>query len=271
MSIRLPTLYIPHGGGPCFFMDPMPGMPPNLWDKMAAYLRGIRAALPARPDAVVVISAHWESALPTVSQRSRHSLLFDYFGFPEHTYHLSYPAHGSVAVAQKVRELLERAQIDCDVDGSRGIDHGVFIPFKLIFPEADVPIVPLSLREGLDARTHLDIGAALAPLRDQGVLIIGSGMSYHNLREFFRQNSRANEAASQFNEWLRTTVRLPNGAQRGQALVDWKQAPGALASHPRAEHLLPLMVAAGAAQNDPGQIAYSDVLMGKALSAVHFG
>jgi len=271
MSNRLPTLYIPHGGGPCFFMDPLPGMPPDLWDKMAAYLRGIRASLPARPEAVVVISAHWEAARPTVSQVQRHSLLFDYYGFPEHTYRLTYPAQGSVALAQKVQELLARAAIDCDVDGSRGIDHGVFIPFKLIFPEADVPIVPLSLRHDLDARAHLAIGAALAPLREQGVLIVGSGMSYHNLREFFHQNFRANEAARQFDQWLATTVRLPNTAERDQALGDWQRAPGARECHPRAEHLLPLMVAAGAARNDPGQIAYCDILLGKALSAVQFG
>ena len=252
-------------------MDPMPGTPPDLWDKMAAFLRGLSATLPARPDAIVVISAHWEAARPTVSQVQRHSLLFDYYGFPEHTYRLRYPAHGSPALAQRVRELLGQAAIDCDVDNSRGIDHGVFIPFKLIFPDADVPIVPLSLRRDLDAHAHLAVGAALAPLREQGVLIVGSGMSYHNLRELFHQNTRANEAARQFDQWLATTVRLPDGAERDQTLVGWQRAPGALASHPRAEHLLPLMVVAGAARNDPGQIAYSDVLLGKALSAVQFG
>ncbi len=271
MTNRLPTLYIPHGGGPCFFMDPMPGMPPDLWDKMAAYLRGISASLPARPEAILVISAHWEAARPTVSHVQRHSLLFDYYGFPEHTYHLTYPAHGSVKLAQKVRELLARASIQCDVDDSRGIDHGVFIPFKLIFPNADIPIVPLSLRHDLDARAHLAVGAALAGLRAQGVLIVGSGMSYHNLREFFRQDLQANEAARLFDRWLAITVCLPDAAQRDQALVQWQQAPGALASHPRAEHLLPLMVAAGAARSDPGRIAYSDTLLGKALSAVQFG
>jgi len=252
-------------------MDPMPGMPPDLWNKMAAYLRGISASLPARPDAIVVISAHWEAARPTVSQVLRHSLLFDYYGFPEHTYRLTYPAHGSPALAQKVRELLAQAAIECDFDASRGIDHGVFIPFKLIFPEADVPMVPLSLRHDLNANAHLAIGAALAPLREQGVLIVGSGMSYHNLRELFRQDERANEAARQFDQWLATTVALADGAQRAQALVDWQRAPGALASHPRAEHLLPLMVAAGAASNDPGRIAYADILLGKPLSAVQFG
>jgi aromatic ring-opening dioxygenase catalytic subunit (LigB family) len=271
MTERLPSLYIPHGGGPCFFMEPMPGMPPGLWHKMAEYLASIASSLPSRPDAVLVISAHWEAPRPTVGAAAQHSLLFDYYGFPEHTCHLTYPVAGCPALAARVRDLLRQAGIDSDADERRGIDHGVFIPFKLIYPKADIPIVPLSLRQDLDARAHMDVGAALARLRDEGVLIVGSGMSYHNLRELFRPDAQANEAARQFDRWLASTVAMDDASRRQQALVDWRRAPGALASHPRAEHLLPLMVAAGAAGPDPGRIAYSDNLLGKAISAVQFG
>jgi len=252
-------------------MDPMPGMPADLWNKMAAYLGAIASSLPARPDAVLVISAHWETPRPTVGAAARHSLLFDYYGFPEHTYHLTYPAAGSPALAARVRELLRQAGIESDADERRGIDHGVFIPFKLIFPNADIPIVPLSLRQDLDARAHIAVGAALASLRDEGVLVVGSGMSYHNLRELLRPSSQASEAARQFDRWLASTVAIADGLRRQEALAHWQQAPGALASHPRAEHLLPLMVATGAAGQDPGRIAYSDNLLGKAISAVQFG
>ncbi len=178
-ATRLPTLFIPHGGGPCFFMEPPPSAP-QLWDRLAAYLRGIDASLGRRPRAVLVISGHWEAARPTLNTAAQPPLLFDYHEFPEHTYHLHYPAPGSPVLASRVRELLDSAAIESDSDDARGLDHGVFVPFLLVYPQADVPIVQLSLQAGLDPAAHLAIGRALAPLRDEGVLIVGSGMSYHN-------------------------------------------------------------------------------------------
>src|SRR5512135_2061247 len=199
---RLPTLYIPHGGGPCFFMEPMPGFPPDLWDKQAAYLRGIPAAVGQRPKAVLVISGHWECAVPTVLSPANHSLLFDYYGFPDYTYELTYPAHGELAVAARVHEMLGKAGFTTEEETKRGLDHGVFVPFKLIYPDADVPIVQLSLLHNLDAAQHLAMGRALAPLRNEGVLIVGSGNSYHNLREFFSPSPRAGGDSAQFDAWL---------------------------------------------------------------------
>lgn len=269
-AARMPTLYIPHGGGPCFFMDVPPGMPADLWDHMAAYLRGIGPSLPAPPTAVLVISAHWEAPRPTVSTAAQPDLLFDYYGFPEHTYHLTYPAVGSPALAAQVRELLTAAGIASDQDAERGLDHGVFVPFKLIFPEADVPIVAMSLQRGLDPAAHLAIGRALAPLREAGVLIVGSGMSFHNLRTLFSDDGTSDAQASAFDTWLTDAVTAAAPA-RDRALTDWRNAPGARASHPSEEHLLPLMVAAGAAANDRGERVYSDRLMGKALSGFRFG
>jgi len=266
--LRFPTLFLPHGGGPCFFMDP-PLNHPHLWDKMAAYLRSIAASLPAQPHAVVVISGHWETPVPTVNKSPAPSLLFDYYGFPEHTYQLTYPAPGSPAVAARVRELLGAASIPSAEEQDRGLDHGVFVPFKLIYPEAQVPIVQLSLVENLDPAAHLAIGRALAPLRDEGVLIAGSGMSFHNLRTFFADDPRVSKPAQDFDAWLSDAVLDP--ANRTEKLVRWRDAPGALACHPRAEHLLPLMVAAGAAQGEPATRTYNEPLLGKPISGFRFG
>jgi aromatic ring-opening dioxygenase catalytic subunit (LigB family) len=270
IATRLPTLFIPHGGGPCFFMDPPPG-DPQAWDAMAAYLRGIAASIGTRPRAILVISAHWETARPTVGTNARPAMLFDYYGFPEHTYQLKYPAPGSPALASRVRELLAQADIAADEDPARGYDHGVFVPFLLAFPDADIPVVQLSLRADLDPAAHLAIGRALAPLRDEGVLIVGSGMSYHNLREFWSTRPEDVEAAARFDNWLAAAVENPESAARDKQLAAWAAAPGARAAHPRAEHLLPLMVAAGAAANDPGRRTYRDRVFGKAVSGFQFG
>ncbi|HEV7490243.1 MAG TPA: class III extradiol ring-cleavage dioxygenase [Rhodanobacteraceae bacterium] len=267
---RLPTLFIPHGGGPCFFMDPPPG-DPHAWDKMAAYLRGIAESLGASPKAVLVISAHWETARPTVTSAARPSLLFDYHGFPAHTYRLQYPAPGSPKLALRVRELLDSAGMVSDEDAERGYDHGVFVPFLLVYPHADIPIVQLSLRGDLDPAAHLAIGQALAPLRDEGVLIVGSGMSYHNLREFWSTRPEDVQAAERFDAWLADAVEQRESEARDAQLAAWSQAPGARAAHPRSEHLLPLMVAAGAAGADRGRRTYSDRVFGKAVSGFQFG
>lgn len=264
-----PTLYIPHGGGPCFFMEPMPGMPPDLWDRMAAYLRGIPASLAQRPKALLIVSGHWECEKATVLATGQHTLLYDYYGFPEHTYSITYPARGSPQLAARIHELLAAADIASDEEHKRGLDHGVFIPFKLIYPDADIPIVQLSLLHSLDPAQHLAIGRALAPLRDEGVLIVGSGMSYHNLREMFSPDSKANAASRNFDTWLGDAI-LAEADERERRLCEWHKAPDARICHPRSEHLLPLMVVAGAAGNDPGQIDYRDNILGKQVSAYRF-
>jgi aromatic ring-opening dioxygenase catalytic subunit (LigB family) len=265
---RLPTLFIPHGGGPCFFMDPPPAFP-HLWDSMAAYLRGLDAGIGSRPRAVLVISGHWECPQPTLTTALRHSLLFDYYGFPEHTYRLTYPAPGAPDLARRTRGLLDAAEFASSEDPARGLDHGVFVPFKLIYPEADVPIVQLSLHQSLNPSVHLEIGHALAPLREEGVLIVGSGMSYHNLRYFLVDDPYAARWAVEFDDWLNDAVTDPS--TRESKLAHWRDAPGAAAAHPRPEHLIPLMVAAGAAGTDGAKRAYHDVLIGKPISGFQFG
>jgi aromatic ring-opening dioxygenase catalytic subunit (LigB family) len=238
---------------------------------MEAYLAGIDRSLGGKPEAILVISGHWEAPRPTVNSAEHPPLLFDYSGFPEETYRLTYPVAGNPALAARVRDLLRGRGIASDEDGTRGLDHGVFIPFKVMYPAADVPVVQLSLDRSRDAAAHLAIGSALAPLRDEGVLIVGSGMSYHNLRDLFSDSPASNRAAADFDGWLLDAVTEPHPGERRTRLAGWRTAPGARASHPTPEHLLPLLVAAGAAGDDPGGRSYSDRLLGKAVSAFQFG
>ena len=173
--------------------------PPDTWRSMAAWLGGLAGSLGVFPKAIVVVSGHWEQKEVSLTGSPYPPLIYDYSGFPPHTYQLRYPAPGSPALAQQIAGLLQHAGIPARIDSERGFDHGVFIPLKVIYPEAQTPIVQLSLQAGLDPRTHLEIGHALAPLRQQDVLIVGSGMSYHNLRGF---GDQFGPASDQFDGWL---------------------------------------------------------------------
>ena len=263
--MTLPTLFIPHGAGPCFFMDWTRG-PANTWDATAAWLKGLVADLPERPKAILVVSGHWEEPVFTVGSAPRPPMLFDYYGFPAETYRLTFDAPGSPALAAQVRELLGAAGLPTAEDVQRGYDHGVFVPLKLMTPEADVPVVQLSLRTDLDAQAHLAAGRSLAPLRDEGVLIVGSGMSWHNMGGF----SPAFTAKSQvFDAWLGDAMVHP--ATRDEAICHWDRGPYAREAHPREEHLAPLFVAAGAAEGEPGRVAFRDTVMHVVISGYEFG
>lgn len=263
---KMPTLYLPHGAGPCFFMDWRMG-PANTWDKTAAWLRGIPATLPQQPSAILVVSAHWEMPTATVTAHAKPPLIYDYTGFPKHTYALQWPAPGAPAVAERVQALLTAASIPVASDSSRGFDHGVFIPLLLPYPEPTIPTLQLSLVRGLDPAAHVALGRALAPLRDEGVLLVGSGMSYHNMRGFGREASAGHSRT--FDGWLEH-VTTQSGDARRALLADWKSAPSARACHPREEHLLPMMVV-GAAADEPGRVVFRDHVMGVDISAHQFG
>jgi aromatic ring-opening dioxygenase catalytic subunit (LigB family) len=267
---KLPTLFIPHGGGPWPFMDSAFG-PPGMWDGLRDFLAGLPASLPAKPRAVLAVSAHWETPLPTVDIDPAPGMLFDYYGFPEHTYKLRYPAPGAPQLAAHVKDLLGAAGLPCDQAQGRGFDHGVFIPFMLIYPQADMPILQMSLQKGASVAQHFAVGRALAPLREQGVLIVGSGMSYHNLREFFSPGEAARAPAEQFDDWLTEAVETADSKARETALERWLSAPGARQSHPTPEHLEPLFVIAGAAAEDRGHRVFAGELIGKPVSAFSFG
>ena len=240
---RMPTLYIPHGAGPCFFMD---WNPADAWDKTAAYLRSIASSLPTRPQAIVLVTAHWLGAQPCMSSAARPGMLFDYYGFPPHTYELSYPAPGAPALAERARGLLADAGIAAAVDTQRGYDHGTFIPLMVAFPDADVPVLQVSLLGSLDAQAHIGYGQALAPLRDEGVLILGSGSATHNLADF-RGGRTLNEPprgyVKPFDDWLVQTVEA--GDEKG--LAGYERAPEGRRNHPTPEHFLPIFVPFGAA------------------------
>lgn len=266
-SSRMPTVFVPHGAGPCFFMD---WNPPGTWDRMEGWLRGLVDRIGRRPDAIVVVSAHWEAPVFTVNAQAAPGLLYDYSGFPAHTYELTWPAPGAPDLAARIRKLLGDAGIDSAENHERGLDHGVFIPMKLALPDADVPVVQLSLRAGLDPAAHIALGRALAPLRDEGVLLIGSGMSFHNMQRFRRAGGDVDVDSARFDAWLGETVVLPR-AEREQRLTNWADAPGGRAAHPREEHLLPLHVVAGAALDDPGARVFADQVLGSAQSAFAFG
>lgn len=264
---RMPLAFVPHGGGPWPFVDVGFG-PKDQENRLREYLVSVSSVPKTKPKALLVISAHWEERVPTVMTSPKPPMLYDYSGFPPESYQVQWPAPGAPDVAKRVRALLEAAGIPSAEDNARGFDHGTFVPFKLAWPNADIPTLQLSLKAGLDPAQHLAIGRALAPLRDEGVFILGSGMTFHNLRAFF--NGGGGPASEAFDAWLQETMKLPT-AQRDARLVEWAKAPGGRASHPREEHLVPLMVIAGAAGDDPASIPYADRYVDVRLSAYHFG
>ena len=217
-----------------------------------------------------MVSAHWLQPDFTVTSGQHPELIYDYSGFPEHTYELKYPAPGAPELSERIVQLLGRAALSSGQDARRGFDHGMFIPMMLMFPEADIPVVQLSLANSLDPEAHLQAGRALAALRDEDVLIIGSGMSFHNMRGY--GDPRFGPISDAFDRWLTHTVEAP-WDKRHQALLDWEQAPCARLCHPpRAEeHLLPLLVVAGAAGVDAGRRVFFDRVMETTLSAFRFG
>ena len=266
-AARQPVVFLPHGGGPWPFVDTGMGDPKEL-DQLATYLKGVGAVPKMPPQAVLMISAHWEEDVPTVMTHPNPPLLFDYYGFPPESYRLTWPAPGAPALARRVRGLLEAAGVPSAEDAARGFDHGAFVPLKLTWPDAKIPTLQLSLKQGLDPEEHLAIGRALAPLRDEGVFIVGSGMTFHNMRGF--GDPRATPISEAFDAWLQKAATAPP-TERDAQLADWEAAPAARLAHPREEHLLPLMVIAGAAGADVGSVGYSGMLMGTRLSAYHFG
>ncbi|MDR3793188.1 MAG: class III extradiol ring-cleavage dioxygenase [Terracidiphilus sp.] len=263
---RQPAIFLPHGGGPCFFMDWSWG-PADTWNRTQGFLEGLAATLPETPQAIVVVSGHWEEQAFTASAAARPGLIYDYSGFPAHTYELTWPAPGAPALAGRVAELLGKAGLPAATSADRGFDHGVFVPLKVAFPEAKIPTVALSLAANLDPALHLAAGRALAPLRDEGVLIVASGMSFHNLRGYYRPETP--ERARAFDAWLTAAVESP-ADERAKLLTGWEQAPFARYAHPREEHLIPLMVAAGAGSEAPGKRIFADEPMAAALSAYRF-
>jgi len=266
--MTLPTLFIPHGGGPCFFMDPDGGPSDPMWQPMERYLAGLIDSLPERPRAILLVSGHWEEDEITVHTGAQPELLFDYYGFPEHTYHLRWDAPGAPDVARRAASLLRGAGFTTREEKARGWDHGVFIPMKVAVPGADIPLAQMSLRADLDPADHIAIGRALAPLRDESVLIVGSGMSFHNLRV---RGAAAIAPSAEWDAALTAAVTDPDPVRRAERVVGWRALPHAQFAHPREEHLLPLMVALGAGGDEKAVRDHESNVLGWAVSGYRFG
>jgi aromatic ring-opening dioxygenase catalytic subunit (LigB family) len=266
ISTRLPTFFISHGGGPWPYVPQMRLAAREL----EASLVDIPQQLGITPKAILMISAHWEEPIFTVMANNAPSMLYDYHGFPENTYAVVYAAPGSPELAARVNTLIGSSGMSSRLDVERGFDHGTFCPMAVMYPDANVPTVQLSLRAGLDPAEHLALGRALVPLRDEGVLIVGSGLSYHNLRALGPTGTAPSAA---FDAWLQNTLLAANATDRDRLLVAWEQAPAARLAHPREEHLLPLMVAVGAANGDNGHCVYHEeaAFGGIVASSFRFG
>ena len=266
MSIpTLPTYFISHGGGPWPWIPEMRGSMQALERALADMPRQIAIT----PKAILMVSGEWESEGFDVMSHPHPPMLYDYYGFPPHTYAITYGAPGHPALAQRTLELIQAAGLPGRADPQRGFDHGTFSPLAVMDPRADVPVYQVALQTRLNPEDHFALGRALRPLRDEGVLIVGSGLSYHNLRAY---GPPAKEPSAAFDQWLQQTLALP-ATERTARLNHWDQAPGARFSHPREDHLIPLMVALGAAEEAPASCVYHEegIRGGVTASSFRFG
>jgi len=237
---------------------------------LEASLIGIVRELREEPRAVLVISGHWTEEDFAITSNSHPPMIYDYSGFPPYTYHVQYPAPGHPELASEVHSMLQSAGIASSLDPTQGFDHGTFTPLVIMYPEANVPVVQLSMKRGYDPVEHLALGRALAKLRDDNVLIVGSGLSYHNMRAMGPPGEHASKT---FDEWLQQTLLRSSPSARTENLEQWSNAPSARQAHPREDHLIPLMVAVGAAENEPGALVYHEegLFGGITASSFRFG
>ena len=261
---RLPAIFVSHGGGPWPYIEEMR----RAFAGSEREFTRLPSRLPERPKAILSISGHWEEEEFTVATASRPPLIYDYSGFPEHTYHVQYPAPGSPELAARVSSLLGTHGLKSSKDPAHGFDHGTFVPLGLMYPNAEIPVVSLSMKSSYDPEEHLRMGQALQPLRDEGVLIFGSGLTYHNLRKFGPDGSKVSE---EFGDWLTEAVVTPDSEKRDRDLKNWTRGPQARLAHPREDHLIPLMVAAGAAGKEPGRVLFTDRFNGIKMWSYSFG
>jgi len=250
-------VYFSHGGGAL----PILGDPGHK--AMVDFMTQLPTQL-KKPDIILVISAHWEESAATLLGAATPGMFYDYYGFPTQAYDITYPAPGSPEYAQQIFKLFENNGIPTRIDPQRGFDHGLFIPLKLMYPQADIPCLQLSLLRGLNPEAHLVLGKALRGLKNLNILVIGSGFSFHNMRAFsWQENGAPDPANDAFQNWLieGCTAPLPQ-PEREQRLIEWEKAPSARYCHPREEHLLPLHVCLGMADK-PAELIFDDRILGK--------
>ena len=272
MRTRLPTFYLTHGGGPWPYMT---GPFRGNFVVLEASLKDLPQQLPVKPKAILMVSGHWEENDFAVMASPTPPMVYDFEGFPKELYQIRYSAPGSPELARQAHSLIQGAGLPTHLDPKRGFDHGTYSLLAVTHPEADVPVIQVSIRSDYDPEAHLRLGRALAPLRDDGILIIGSGSSYHNLGAMMRSgvNGDIKQESAQFDLWLKETLVDSGRKQRSERLVEWKRAPFARAVQPQEDHFLPLHVAVGAAEQEPAKIIYwQDDFLGKiTMSSYRFG
>lgn len=255
-------IYLSHGGGP------LPLLNDSTHFNMIEFMKDLSRTIKI-PKAIIVVSAHWEEDCFTITGAKKPNLLYDYYGFPEEAYKITYPVLGDCHLAKKIHNALKDNEIYSFVDKEKGLDHGVFVPLKLLYPQADIPTIQISLKKGLDSKQHIELGKILREFINEDILLIGSGFSFHNMNGFdFEGKTREDKSNDEFQNWLIDL--FSNKYEKSeieQMLIDWEKAPSARYCHPREEHLIPLMVCFGASEN-PGEVVFDNYILGKRSLAV---
>lgn len=253
------VLYIPHGGGP------LPLLNHQGHQDLIQFLKHVPEQFQP-PDAIIVISAHWEQSIPSLIASASPPLIYDYQGFAPEAYEIEYPAPGGPELVEKLRSFLDEKGIRCQFENQRGFDHGLYVPLKLMYPDAGIPCVQLSLIRGLDPRQHIRLGRAMKKISAENILVLGSGFSFHNMSAFGQMTEDPRNIA--FDNWLSETITDPelSPLDRENRLIHWKDAPHATYCHPRAEHLLPLHVCYGLAER-PAKMVFNGYVLGKKCCA----
>lgn len=255
----LTVLYIPHGGGPLPLLDH------KGHQDLIHFLKHVPKQIPL-PDAIIVISAHWEQSIPTIIASESPPLIYDYYGFPPEAYDIKYPVPGAPDLAKKLFSLVEKNGTRAQLEHRWGFDHGLYVPLKLMYPDALIPCLQLSLINGLDPLQHINLGRALKQLSSENILVLGSGFSFHNMKTFGQTTKDIRNI--EFDDWLSETMTglHLSSTDRENRLINWENAPNARYCHPIEDHLLPLHVCYGITET-PARKIFSGQVLGKKCSA----
>lgn len=254
-------IYFSHGGGPLPILDD------SSHYQMIKFMKDIPSKI-QKPDSIIVFSAHWEEDIVTIQSGKEPEIMYDYYGFPEPTYSIKYPCKGDSELALKIAKLFKSNDIKYRLDDKRPYDHGSYIPLKMMYPNADIPVVQISLHHNLDPLTHLNIGKVLRPILEDNILIIGSGFSFHNMQKFdFAGKNIEDSLNNQFQDKLiKICCSEKDEEKKWEYLIEWEKISGARYCHPREEHLLPLLVCVGLSK-DVGTKVFDNYILGKRATA----
>ena len=268
LAYRFPVAFVSHGGGPWPIIS-LDGFDESERLSIRDYMQKINQIPNQKPESLLVFSAHWECPKFTINTNPNPKLLFDYYGFPDDAYTFKWPIKNDLSIIHKIKDVFVKAGMDFSETNKRDYDHGVFVPLILSYPDAPIPVIQISLNRNLSPIDHFSLGELLFPLRENGVFIIGSGNSYHNVGNMFNPTTKAINDSKQFNDWLKKALSL-DADDRKKVLLDWENAPAARACHPREEHFIPLLVTLGAAKNDVAKVSWSGSINGTLNTAFHF-